>query len=488
MGKFVKIKMAGDEPALAESMHKASSTKEEEVQPKEESPELSEEDVEPDTRNVFQKFADKFRKGKKIEDVLNDPDLLDVKNESVRSALDKTVRVVNSRMVRKTTGLAKNVLDITEKVKTGNILSTGAAAIASLELVADFFDIPHPDHFADFLEANELKEKRRGHLVEMILSPKILDTLVRRRIFESDESILIEVELGENNFVYMRQIDDSTDDDGGVKYYNQYYIKEDFDYEKAYAYFWDCFDNKIYLTNKGKSSYSEQLRLHTLIFDIEDLLIDEGELSRVGREINKCHEKDLSRSYLLVGPPGTGKSSFCFVASQKFCPRVLKVDPSVMHRMESGELEFFIEALKPNAVIFDDIDRCDTEGYLLFVLENLKRTFPNLVIFATANDFEALGSAIVRPGRFDRVIWVENPDEEARRTFITYYAPKFNLDIPQDLMNHTVTESEGFSQAYLIEMLKRASNDADIRVSFEGSSKEFKRTLEMESLEWGEEA
>lgn len=433
--------------------------------------------------NFFDKIKNKFNKDRDIEDVLNDPNLLDVSNVKFKKALDKTVRVVNSRIVRKTTHLARDVLDITEKIKTGNAVSTGAAAIASLEIVADFLDIPKPDHFTEFLIANQLKEKRKGHLVEMILSPKILDSLQKEEVFEDEDCILVKVPLGENNFIYMRQMDKSSDDDGNVRYYNQYYITEDFDYNKAYAYFWECFDNKIYLTNKGRGGHSDQLRLHPLVFDTSDLLIDEDELNMVGTEIVNCHAKDKSRSYLLVGPPGTGKSSFCFVASDKFCPRVLKIDPSVMRRMESGELEFFIEALIPDAVIFDDIDRCDTEGYLLFVLENLKRTFPKLVVFATANDFEELGTAIVRPGRFDRVIWVENPDEEERHHFISHYAKSFKLNISDELLSEVVASTDGFSQAYLIEMLSRAVDDADMKVSFLGSIKEFRRTLAMEEWE-----
>lgn len=428
------------------------------------------------------------KKSKKIEDVLNDPFLFSVKENKFTGALNKALKVVNSRFVKKTTSFANEVLNITEKIKAGNPISKGAAAVASLEIIANFLNFPKSNPLKEYLDANNLKQKSNTFLVEMICSPKIMENLTFNQVFYDEESnvILHKIELGTGNFICLRKYTNKKDedDDDQFMYYREYYHDESFDINKAYDFFWGCFNSKIYLVNKSYAQGS-MIRLNSLAFDISNLLVNDDEANRVGVEITKCHEQGISRSYLLVGPPGTGKSSFCFIAAEKFCPRVLKIDPSVMSRMESGELEKFIEFLSPDAIIFDDIDRVDTEGYLLFVLENIKNMFPKLVIFATANSFEELGPAIVRPGRFDRVIWQDNPNSEYRENFFKYYLKIYNISIDDKLFEEVIHQTEGFSQAYMIEMIKRASLDADVKLSLMGSVKEFSRTLNMDR-EWSE--
>lgn len=431
--------------------------------------------------SFFEKLKKKFS-SVNLEEVLDDTSILAIENDTIKKGFDKTVRIINSKVVKKTTDLAKGILNITEKVKEGNVISAGAATVASLELFSDFFEIERLDTLDIFTSSKGLLPSKKGHLVEMLLSPNILSSIKKEVFWEEKHRKLLRCELGEGNYIYLLQLHrDDGDSANDLEFYKKYFIDSSFSYPLAYKCFWEFFDNKIYLTNRNDgSSSSEHLRLNPLSFTTYGLLISEEEINKIGEEISRCHKDSVSRSYLLVGPPGTGKSSFCFAAAEKFCPRILKVDPSVMYRMESGELEYFIDCLLPDAIIFDDIDRCDTEGYLLFVLENIKKTYPNVVVFATANSFEELGSAMVRPGRFDRVLWLDNPNFNERDSFIRHYAKVFELDIPENVLSKAISETEGFSQAYLIEMLLRCKYDAIIEESLEGSIKEFKRTLRMD--------
>ncbi len=420
-------------------------------------------------KSIFARATEKLKSKKKLEGALNDENFLTIKNEKMKSGIELVVKIINSKVVRKTTKTAKEILDITEKIKTGNPISLTAAALASLETVATFFNIEKPNPLEEYISYKGLRETNRGRLIELILSPEVYENLDKKIVFVGDKVALQQITLGEGNFIYAKTTD--VDDEGQPVFLMKYYVDENFSLPIAYEYIWSFFNGKAFLIRE-ENSQGSQLRMRTLTLDNQDLLLDEKEIGLIGEEIRHSKEKGRSRSYLLVGPAGTGKSSTCFKAAERYCPKILRIDPTAMERMNVGELEEFVSGIRPDALIFDDIDRVDDDDNLLFLLENLKRSYPNLVIFASANYYDRISTALRRPGRFDRVLWVDNPKSEKRAEFITYFANKLNLKFSKSLFDYAVKNTKGLSQAYLSEMLYRATNDAVLETSIKGSIKE----------------
>lgn len=426
---------------------------------------------------------EKIKSARNIEDVLDDPDLMNFSNPTLKKSLEKFSKIVDSRFVRRAGSLSSSILDIAEKVKSGNPSTTAMAVMASVPHIKDFLDIEDFSELDKFIIKNNLIYFEDRKFTELVSSPNILEKALSKKDIEIEEDILVRIELGEKNYAYLFVFSNESALSKKVRTYSDdFYVAEDFSFEKAYEFFWQSFGDSITL-NTSKVYGKSVIQFDELPIDTESILYDEEEGGRIGHEITVCQKKNKSRSYLLVGPPGTGKTSLCSLVCQKFCPRILKVSPNVVDMLTQGQLEQVIESLMPNALIIDDIDRVDLKSSLLGLLEVIKIRFPKIVIFASANSANALGSAIIRPGRFDRVIWIDYPDKKYKARLIDFYCKKINLELGDNIKDYIINNTENYSQAYIIEMLNRASIDYDIESSIKGSIKEFNLTLEVKLLE-----
>ena len=69
----------------------------------------------------------------------------------------------------------------------------------------------------------------------------------------------------------------------------------------------------------------------------------------------------------------------------------------------------------------------------------------NVKIIAATNRFDILDPAVLRPGRFDRLIDIDFPDENARFKILKIHSSKMNLsDVSFEQINKDI---EGFSGA-----------------------------------------
>jgi hypothetical protein len=77
--------------------------------------------------------------------------------------------------------------------------------------------------------------------------------------------------------------------------------------------------------------------------------------------------------------------------------------------MSNSMLAVAISLFQPEAIILDDFDRANNQASLLETLEFFQRHVS--LVIATVNDKDKLDDALLRPGRFDELIFVEQMDE-----------------------------------------------------------------------------
>ena len=156
---------------------------------------------------------------------------------------------------------------------------------------------------------------------------------------------------------------------------------------------------------------------------------------------------DEPRSYLLGGPPGTGKSVAIRWLVASLGLSSVRIDLGVLARLHgyhSGSvvtsLETLLRLLRPRAMILDDLDRVAVNAPLVAFHELARKTCD--VVIASANSVQSMMGAAVRPGRFDDIVRIERLDGEVLRTLLAE-----DLDL--------VERMAALPAAYVVEFVKR---------------------------------
>jgi SpoVK/Ycf46/Vps4 family AAA+-type ATPase len=175
---------------------------------------------------------------------------------------------------------------------------------------------------------------------------------------------------------------------------------------------------------------------------------DVGGLDNVKREINlkiikplenpeiyKKFGKKVGGGILLYGPPGCGKTFLAKATAGEINANFINVTISDILDMYMGKSEqnlaetFEIARVhKPTVMFFDEVDALGANRHdmrsnqgrhvintFLAELDGMESDNEGLLIIGATNTPWALDSAFRRPGRFDRIIFVPPPDEEARK-------------------------------------------------------------------------
>jgi proteasome regulatory subunit len=180
---------------------------------------------------------------------------------------------------------------------------------------------------------------------------------------------------------------------------------------------------------------------------------------------------------LLHGPPGTGKTMLAKAVANESDATFIKMAGSELVRKFIGEGSrlvrdlFELAAEREPAVIFiDEIDavaskRTDskTSGDA-----EVQRTMMQLLsemdgfdergeirIMAATNRFDMLDEAILRPGRFDRLIEVPEPDAEGRERILEIHSAEMNVADEVDVAA-VARELEGYSGADIASLATEA--------------------------------
>ncbi|MEB3846668.1 MAG: proteasome-activating nucleotidase [Desulfurococcales archaeon] len=174
------------------------------------------------------------------------------------------------------------------------------------------------------------------------------------------------------------------------------------------------------------------------------------------------------KGVLLYGPPGTGKTMLAKAVARESNARFIRVVASEFVNKFIGEgarlvREVFRYAREhaPAIIFIDEIDaigarRADmgTSGdrevqrTLLQLLAEMDGFEPlsNVKVIAATNRLDLLDPALLRPGRFDRIIEVPLPDLEGRLEILKVHVRKVKLAGSVDL-RHIARITEGFSGA-----------------------------------------
>ena len=229
---------------------------------------------------------------------------------------------------------------------------------------------------------------------------------------------------------------------------------------------------KIMTGNSKKTTFKDVAGIDAEkqeLMEIVDFLKDKDKFRSLGARV--------PRGVLLSGEPGTGKTLLArAIAGEANVPffaasgsdfsgiivglGVAKIKEMFEMAKRNAPCILFIDEIdaigqKRSMQIHNDQDREQTLNQLLIEMDGFANDTGVIVLGAT-NRVDMLDPALLRPGRFDRQVYIELPDLNGRREILDLYANRVKLGPDVDLMN-VARGTTGFSGADLENLLNEAA-------------------------------
>ena len=186
----------------------------------------------------------------------------------------------------------------------------------------------------------------------------------------------------------------------------------------------------------------------------------------------------IPKGVLLVGPPGTGKTLFAKAVAGEAGVPFFSVSGSDFVEMYVGvgasrvrDLFDLAKRNQPCIIFIDEIDavgrqrgaglgggndeREQTLNQILVQMDGFD-TNEGIIVIAATNRADVLDNALLRPGRFDRQIYVNLPDVKGREAILKVHAR--NKPLAPDVNFKVIARiTSGFSGADLANLLNEAA-------------------------------
>ena len=208
------------------------------------------------------------------------------------------------------------------------------------------------------------------------------------------------------------------------------------------------------------------------------------------------------KGILLYGPPGTGKTLLAKAVAKESEANFIQVKgPELLSmwvgKSEEGIRKVFERArqVSPCIIFFDEIDSLAgkrglsqsggskvNENVLNQMLAEMDgiENLTNVIIIGATNRPDMLDSALLRPGRFDRIVYVPVPEKEGRLQILEIHTKNMPIKDKKKLMEKMAQETEGYTGADLESLCREAGMLAlrESQDAKEVTEKHFEKAME----------
>ena len=230
---------------------------------------------------------------------------------------------------------------------------------------------------------------------------------------------------------------------------------------------------KMLLDSKVKTTFKDVAGIDEEKKELEEIV----DFLKNGEKYMKLGAK-IPKGVLLVGPPGTGKTLMAKAVAGEANVPFFSISGSDFVEMFVGVgasrvRDLFEQAKKhqPCIIFIDEIDavgrqrgaglggghdeREQTLNQLLVEMDGFDAN-TNIIVIAATNRPDILDNALLRPGRFDRQIYINAPDVKRREQILEVHAKNKKLDSDVDL-KILAKRTPGFTGADLQNLLNESA-------------------------------
>ena len=254
---------------------------------------------------------------------------------------------------------------------------------------------------------------------------------------------------------------------------------------------------KMLLDSKVKTTFKDVAGIDEEKKELEEIV----DFLKNGEKYMKLGAK-IPKGVLLVGPPGTGKTLMAKAVAGEASVPFFSISGSDFVEMFVGVgasrvRDLFEQAKKhqPCIIFIDEIDavgrqrgaglggghdeREQTLNQLLVEMDGFDVN-TNIIVIAATNRPDILDNALLRPGRFDRQIYINAPDVKGREQILEVHAKNKKLDKDVDL-KILAKRTPGFTGADLQNLLNEsallAARNNESKITMEDVDKSIDRVV-----------
>jgi hypothetical protein len=395
------------------------------------------------------------------------------------------VNQLNRPIVRNLSKFSFLLLETLDMVKRRDPITITAAGLSMANAIAESFNLPQLTPLESYLATLDI-ERGYGYLPQLVFTSNLFSSLDKEVIFASEHEELIELRPTKDSSLYIIQYKNTTDsykqlrrDDVGM----DFFYSSTLDFNLLFDKLWSLYPFGIFLK---RNKQTQTLELKSLPATTPEY-VGKYNLEEFCARLKKAHDEGISRSFLFHGPPGVGKTTSVLQIAYRHFNRIIKIDPAIARTLETGELEFFINQLKPQIIVFEDFDRAyNSVDVALFMIENIKQSHPDVAIFATVNNLNKLDSALLRPGRFDKLMYFGYPQDHEYEAIVDMYFSKYNASVTKEQRLQIASSVIGLSPAYLKELAIESRNFSETSFDQElaDAIDEYKQRIAREKLDF----
>lgn len=210
-----------------------------------------------------------------------------------------------------------------------------------------------------------------------------------------------------------------------------------------------------------------------------------------------------SRGILLYGPPGTGKTLLAKAVAKESGANFITIKgpelqkEGIVGRDTERLRKMFKRArqVAPCIIFFDEIEsiagrRGMSHGTLADANEGLLNTLltemdgiessKNIIVLGATNRPDMLDPALMRPGRFDRIVYVPVPEKVGREEILKIHASEVPIKNKDKIIHLVAEQTEGYTGADIEALVREAAMIAlrENRDAKEVTETHFKKAME----------